>query len=142
MKLFCQGKTQITVVFIHLRKYLTILYIYREIGHPNIVLLMGACTSRERICIITEYCSGGNLTDIVTSNGKYSFVQKLKWAKEIASGMASLHARNVVHHDLKPDNILIDGEGKIKICGECDQNNCVLKVINNCTFLQILDCLS
>ena len=65
--------------------------------------------------IVMRFCPGGNLGNYLMREGKPSEQRRLRWSRELAEGMAFLHSRGVIHRDLKPDNILIDGDGCLKI---------------------------
>lgn len=87
-------------------KSILILIEFSQVRHPNIVLLYGACTIPHILTVI-EYVSGGSLKKAIYEKkiGKY---QKLTFAKDIVNGLTCLHnIFNIVHHDIKPDNILV-----------------------------------
>ncbi len=64
------------------------------------------------MCLITELCSGGTLASFVETHD-ISFEHKVSLLKGIASGMSYLHANNIVHRDLKSENVLLDQSGTI-----------------------------
>jgi serine/threonine protein kinase len=65
--------------------------------------------------IVMRFCSGGNLADYLIKEGRPSEKQRLEWSSQLAAGMEFLHSEGVTHRDLKPDNILIDEDGCLKI---------------------------
>ena len=79
--------------------------------HPYLVLLMGAIAEPFNLSIVTEYCKGGNLFDLLYKRPKItlSWEFKKKILLEIAIGMNYLHTNNppVLHRDLKSLNILL-----------------------------------
>ena len=79
--------------------------------HPYLVLLMGAIVEPFNLSIVTEYCRGGNLFDLLYKrpNINLSWELKKKILLEIAIGMNYLHTNNppVLHRDLKSLNILL-----------------------------------
>jgi len=86
--------------------------------HPNICLFMGACTKPGNFFIVQEYLVGGDVEKILRSNAKLSLHTRLQWAKDAALGVNWLHQNNPVfiHRDLKTSNLLIDENGRVKVC--------------------------
>eukprot|EP01107_Rhizomastix_libera_P000765 TRINITY_DN11439_c0_g1_i2.p1 TRINITY_DN11439_c0_g1~~TRINITY_DN11439_c0_g1_i2.p1 ORF type:complete len:1101 (-),score=204.28 TRINITY_DN11439_c0_g1_i2:72-3092(-) len=86
--------------------------IYREVDlmrrlrSPFIVSFFGAVTTKERMCIVMEYCKYGNLGALIKSEA-IAPEFKLKCIADAARGMLFLHENNIIHRDLKPDNLLI-----------------------------------
>jgi serine/threonine protein kinase len=91
--------------------------------HPNVVQYLGVCTDPSSMCIVTEYCSNGNLTDVLMKSSKRRGESKpLTWdlmtrmLLDAATGMLYLHSREIIHCDLKSNNILVDAFYRTKIC--------------------------
>eukprot|EP01087_Luapelamoeba_hula_P000429 TRINITY_DN1031_c0_g1_i1.p1 TRINITY_DN1031_c0_g1~~TRINITY_DN1031_c0_g1_i1.p1 ORF type:complete len:938 (+),score=189.16 TRINITY_DN1031_c0_g1_i1:209-3022(+) len=87
--------------------------------HPNICLLMGACTQPGNLMIIMEFLSNGSVYDLCHGKRKrnMSFEQRIKMAKDCALGMNWLHHMNppFLHLDLKPHNLLVDANLNVKV---------------------------
>ena len=81
------------------------------LSHPNLVLFMGAIAEPDNICIVTEFCAGGTLFDLLHRNKDLVVMWdlRLKILLEIAVGMNFLHTNipPVIHRDLKSLNILL-----------------------------------
>jgi sterile alpha motif and leucine zipper-containing kinase AZK len=93
--------------------------IMTHLRHPNIVLLMGACTEQGNLMIITELLPKGDVQSILRNpNMKISLLKKLHMAKDVAQGMNWLHCSNppIIHRDLKPSNLLVDENWTVKVC--------------------------
>ncbi|GAU18057.1 hypothetical protein TSUD_51680 [Trifolium subterraneum] len=87
-------------------------YIMRKVRHKNVVQFMGACTKPPRLCIVTEFMSGGSVYDYLhKQKGFFKFPTLLKVAIDISKGMNYLHQHNIIHRDLKTANLLMDENG-------------------------------
>ncbi|ORX55461.1 L domain-like protein [Piromyces finnis] len=84
-------------------------------SHPNILQFYGACHISQYPSIISEYCSRGTVKTY-TSQKNISPEQKLQIMHGIITGLYHLHQNNIIHGDIKSDNILITENGKPKIC--------------------------
>jgi mitogen-activated protein kinase kinase 1 len=91
-----------------------------NLNHPNIISYFTSFVENDNFYIITEYINGGSLEDLLKKKLKKG---KLIEEKEIfdlliqsLSGLIYLHnTKKVIHRDIKPDNILIDYDGNVKI---------------------------
>ena len=66
--------------------------------------------------MVMEYAGGGDLYHLVKKSGHLTEDETKYIFKNIALGVAHCHCRSVLHRDIKLDNILLDGEGGVKIC--------------------------
>ena len=96
--------------------------VLRQLQHPAIIGVRDCnyadLTQMARPFIVMDYFAGGSLANFVQQRGTVSPDDMLVIARQIAQGMQAAHQQNILHRDLKPDNILVRKEGstwKVKI---------------------------
>ncbi|KAH9597881.1 Protein kinase domain [Trypanosoma melophagium] len=94
------------------RKELAIL---KELDHPHIVKCLGEECDENCLRIYLEYVSGGSISSVLRTFGPFREKQASIYARQMLSGLAYLHSRNIMHRDLKGDNLLVDPHGSLKI---------------------------
>lgn len=88
--------------------------LHGSLRHPNIVQMIGICL--DPVCVIMEFMSRGSLFACLNDTSIYlDWVQRLSFVRNIAEGMSFLHARDLIHRDLKSLNVLVNQEWKAKI---------------------------
>ncbi len=85
--------------------------IIKDIHHPNIVQVHGFHKISELFVIEMEFVDGYDLAkvlDNVSTQAPLTFERMLEWTLQILDGLAAVHAADISHNDLKPQNILVD----------------------------------
>ena len=95
--------------------------ILMKMDHPNIVKIFGFYITSHYYYLITEYCEGGSLFDlIINNNGPFPEIQASYIMHQIFSVVNYCHKMKIIHRDLKPENILINKNEnnfvQIKVC--------------------------
>ncbi|GJJ68090.1 hypothetical protein EMPS_00436 [Entomortierella parvispora] len=91
--------------------------ILRQSRHPNIVQFMGVCKRKKRFYIITEFLPLGNLRRWIQDETKeFGWDTRISFAIDISLALAYLHHKNIIHRDLKGENLLISDNMRIKVC--------------------------
>ena len=85
------------------------------IEHPNIVRVLDYGAGADGPFIVMELVRGGTLWDLMRARGRVDQYVAAQIAAAIADGLEAAHVRGVLHRDLKPDNVLLDGERRPKI---------------------------
>jgi calcium-dependent protein kinase len=78
------------------------------VDHPNIVKLFEFYEDVNAFYIVTEYVQGGQLLEHIQRSKNFSENVAAKIMAQVLSAIHHCHEKNVVHRDIKPDNILID----------------------------------
>ena len=93
------------------------------LDHPNIIKFFHHSTDDDNLYLVMEYCKGGSL-DKLLRYGPQPIDRVFNWADTITQTMQLVHEKKIIHHDLKPENLLLTDDGKIKIgdFGVANQN--------------------
>ena len=86
-----------------------------RLSHPNIVGIYDVGHDAGKYFIVMEYIAGETLKKRVQREGRLSVEESLRIAKEIARALREAHANNLVHCDIKPHNILVTADGRVKV---------------------------
>ncbi|XP_041666472.1 kinase suppressor of Ras 1-like isoform X1 [Cheilinus undulatus] len=93
----------------HLKVFKKEVMNYRQTRHENVVLFMGACMAPPHLAIITSFCKGLTLFTVVRERGHMLDINKIRQiAQDIVKGMGYLHAKDIIHKDLKSKNVFYD----------------------------------
>ena len=88
----------------------------KRFNHKNITKILEVFNDEEYMLIIMEYINGGNLFSFVKKRRKLSEKMSKFLFRQIILGIQHIHSKNVVHRDIKLENILIDFNNNVKIC--------------------------
>jgi serine/threonine-protein kinase len=86
-----------------------------QVSHPNVVAVIDAGEDGGRPYIVFEYCDGETLKQRIDRLGRLPLDEAAAYAIEVGRGLQAAHARRLVHRDVKPQNVLIDSEGRAKV---------------------------
>ncbi|RMC41655.1 Stk1 family PASTA domain-containing Ser/Thr kinase [Lactobacillus sp. ESL0233] len=86
-----------------------------ELSHPNIVMVLDVGMDYGLPYMVMEYVDGPDLKDYIRKNTPLDLHDVIRIMDQILSAMTLAHKHNVIHRDLKPQNILMDKRGNIKI---------------------------
>jgi serine/threonine protein kinase len=86
-----------------------------KLTHPNVVAVIDAGEDGGHPYIVFEYVKGETLKQRISRLGALDPQEAIAYAIEVARGLAVAHARQMVHRDIKPQNVLIDDEGRAKL---------------------------
>ena len=86
------------------------------IRHRSVIRLYETFESDKNIVFVIELCAGGDLLTYVRKRRKLKEEVARHVFKQIMDGLNYCHAKQILHRDIKLDNVLLNGEGEIKIC--------------------------
>ncbi|XP_035240443.1 MAP/microtubule affinity-regulating kinase 4 isoform X5 [Anguilla anguilla] len=89
--------------------------IMKGLNHPNIVQLFEVIETDKTLYLIMEYASGGEVFDYLVSHGRMKEKEARAKFRQIVSAVHYCHQKNIVHRDLKAENLLLDADSNIKI---------------------------
>lgn len=83
--------------------------------HPNIVNIYDVGSEEHMHYIVMEYVEGITLKTYIEKKGQLNYKEAISIAIQVARGIEAAHNNNIVHRDIKPQNIMISNEGKVKV---------------------------
>jgi eukaryotic-like serine/threonine-protein kinase len=86
-----------------------------QLQHPNIVTVIDRGEEDGRQYIVFEYIDGENLKEFTVRKGRLEVREALEIAIEVAQALAFAHEHGLVHRDVKPQNVLLNGDGRAKV---------------------------
>jgi serine/threonine-protein kinase len=85
------------------------------LSHPNIVTVIDRGEHGSRQFIVFEYIDGENLKALIQRRGPTPVITALELALQVARGLSFAHQQGLVHRDVKPQNVLLNGDGQAKV---------------------------
>ena len=85
------------------------------LSHPNIVSIYDRGEAEGTYYIAMEYLDGRTLKELILSRGDAPVAVVVEYARQILSALRFAHRHGIVHRDIKPHNVLVDGEGRVKV---------------------------
>ena len=86
-----------------------------QLSHPNVVAVIDAGEDGGYPYIVLEYVEGETLKQRIDRLGRLPVDEAAAYGIEIGRGLAAAHAQRLIHRDVKPQNVLIDTEGRAKV---------------------------
>jgi eukaryotic-like serine/threonine-protein kinase len=86
-----------------------------QLQHPNIVTVIDRGEEDGRQYIVFEYIEGENLKERVVREGRLDVSDALEITLEVARGLGFAHEQGLIHRDVKPQNVLLNGDGRAKV---------------------------
>ncbi|KAJ8603225.1 hypothetical protein CTAYLR_003851 [Chrysophaeum taylorii] len=90
-------------------------HVLQHLDHPFLVKLLYAFQTPDKLYMVLEYMAGGELFHWLKQHKRFSESRTRLYGAEIGLGLSGLHALDIVYRDLKPENLLLDIQGHIRI---------------------------
>src|SRR5215207_659631 len=86
-----------------------------SLSHPNIVSIYDRGEAEGTYYIAMEYLDGRSLKELIVARGPAPIHIAVDYARQILTAIRFAHRHGIVHRDIKPHNVLVDGEGRLKV---------------------------
>ncbi|MFA9432216.1 serine/threonine-protein kinase [Egicoccus sp. AB-alg2] len=86
-----------------------------RVEHEHVMRLFDVVTLGSQLCLVSEYVGGMSLRSLMERHARFPAAVVAAVGLQLASGIAAIHARGVVHRDLKPRNVMLTERGTLKI---------------------------
>jgi len=90
-------------------------HIAAQLTHPNIIRIYDCGETEDAYYLVLEYIEGENCQEKIDKHGPFEWRDAASIIRQAVEGLRHAHQRGVIHRDLKPQNIMIDGEGNARI---------------------------
>ena len=87
----------------------------REVSHPNVCRVYDIGEVDGQVFLSMEYIDGEDLASLLRRIGRVPHDKALEIARQVCAGLAAAHEKGMLHRDLKPGNVMIDGRGRARI---------------------------
>src|SRR6266498_835608 len=85
------------------------------LSHPNIVSIYDRGEAEGTYYIAMEYLAGRSVKELIVKRGPAPIGIAVDYARQILAALRFAHRHGIVHRDIKPHNVLVDGEGRLKV---------------------------
>lgn len=86
-----------------------------SLSHPHVVQILDVAEGPHAVLLVMEHAEGGNLQQLIDRHGTPPAAQCLQILEDILDALEAVHAKGLVHRNLKPVNVLLDRRGRVKI---------------------------
>ena len=85
------------------------------LSHPNVVAIHDRGEAEGSYFIVMEYVEGRTLKELIVTRGMCPIPVAISYARQVLAALRYAHRNGIVHRDIKPHNVLVDNEGRVKV---------------------------
>lgn len=89
--------------------------VLRTLRHPNVVAVHDVLRAGDETLVVMEYADGGSLADLLERRGRLGPAEAARILDGLLAALDAAHARGIVHLDVKPENVLLTRDGRVKL---------------------------
>jgi serum/glucocorticoid-regulated kinase 2 len=86
-----------------------------EMDHPFVIKLYYSFQTPEKLFFVLDFCPGGELFGLLSKKSRFSEEQAKFYAAQMVLAIEYLHSKDIIYRDLKPENVLLDAQGYIRL---------------------------
>lgn len=86
-----------------------------SLDHPNVIDILDVAELPGRVVVVMEYADNGNLERHLEKKGRLDLAEGVRFLRELLSALEAVHAKDIVHLNLKPRNILIEADDSVRL---------------------------
>ena len=85
------------------------------LSHPNVVSIHDRGEAEGSYFIVMEYVEGRTLKELIVTRGPCPIPVAISYTRQVLAALRYAHRNGIVHRDIKPHNVLVDNEGRVKV---------------------------